>query len=258
MNQTDAPPAHSTRPEADERWPLVLRVAGSRHFGKAQRLDILIYLCRRAILEPGAIVKEHEIGCNVLGRKPDFSPTEDNIVRVQVSHLRKKLDEYYASDGKNDPIWIAIPKGSYVARFEPRPVSVVSESVPVSPLATPAPPVATTGRWPQVWVVILLVSAGVAVGAGNGGARQAERSQYRGGSASSGGMAAAGRAEAGITTFGGNAVAYGGGSGGTSSVRHLGVSSAPGSVFAVSQASAAAARRKAGDAFLKTLSVSAR
>lgn len=108
--------------EKDDRWALVLRASSSRQFSKAPQLrDIFVYLCQRAIADPAAVIKEHEIGCNVLGRKPDFNPNEDNIVRVQISHLRKKLEEYFASDGKDEPVQITIPKGSYLPRFAPKP-----------------------------------------------------------------------------------------------------------------------------------------
>lgn len=106
----------------DERWELVQRIVSNRHFSKAPQLrEILIYICQRGITDPAAIIKEHEIGCNVLGRKSDFNPYDDNIVRVQISHLRKKLEEYFATDGKYEPIQIKVPRGAYVPRFEPKP-----------------------------------------------------------------------------------------------------------------------------------------
>src|SRR6185437_5645466 len=77
---------------------------------------------------------EHEIGCNVLGRKPDFNPYDDNIVRVQISHLRKKLEEYFSSDGKDETVQIRIPRGAYLPRFEPhQQAPVVTETVFLKP-----------------------------------------------------------------------------------------------------------------------------
>jgi hypothetical protein len=64
------------------------------------------------------------LGCNVLGRRPDFNPNEDNIVRVQVRHLRKKLEDYFAAEGRDEPILLTIPKGAYLPRFDPRPAPV--------------------------------------------------------------------------------------------------------------------------------------
>ena len=107
-------------PIGDARWELVQRILASRHFQKAPQLrEILLYLCRRALENGPITISEHEIGCNVLGRRPDFNSSEDNIVRVQVRHLRKKLEEYFATDGLEEPLILVVPKGTYVPHFEP-------------------------------------------------------------------------------------------------------------------------------------------
>ena len=154
LNHADAPASV----EKDDRWALVLRIAASRQFTKALQLhEILIYICQRALTDPAASIKEYEIGCNALGRKPDFNPNEDNIVRVQISHLRKKLDEYFATDGKDEPLLITVPKGAYVPRFEPRPEVV---AVPDSPPAKvdSAPPAAAGHPRPSPWILPLSIS----------------------------------------------------------------------------------------------------
>lgn len=107
--------------EADDepRWALVQRVAGSHLFVKAQQLrDILLFVCQKALADPDAVIREYEIACTVLGRKADFNSHDDNIVRVQISHLRKKLEAYFANEGHDEPFRIVIPRGSYVPRFE--------------------------------------------------------------------------------------------------------------------------------------------
>jgi hypothetical protein len=150
LNRPDVP----TSAEDDARWSLVLRIAGSRQFTKASQLhDILIYICQRALADSATTIKEYEIGCNALGRKPDFNPNEDNIVRVQISHLRKKLDEYFATDGKDEPLLITVPKGAYLPRFAPRLEMVVaSESSP--PKVDPAPALAAPRRSSK-WILLL-------------------------------------------------------------------------------------------------------
>jgi hypothetical protein len=157
LNHADSP----ALAENDDRWPLVLRVAASRQFTKAPQLqDILIYICQRALTDPAASIKEYEIGCNALGRKQDFNPNEDNIVRVQISHLRKKLDEYFATDGKDEPLLITVPKGAYVPRFEPRPEVVVApDSSPAK--VDPAPPAVAAHRRTTAWILLLSISTGV-------------------------------------------------------------------------------------------------
>jgi hypothetical protein len=129
----------------DERWALVQRIASSRHLLKAPQLrEILFYLARRALTDNPAAISEQEIGCKVLGRRADFNPNEDNIVRVQVRHLRRKLEEYFTSEGAEEPIILSIPKGAYLPHFEPRPAPPPG----VAPLPEPPVPGATTGIAP--------------------------------------------------------------------------------------------------------------
>jgi hypothetical protein len=51
-------------------------------------------------------VKEYLIGTEVYERKPPYHPGEDSIVRSEARRLRRKLKEYYESDGKDDPVLI--------------------------------------------------------------------------------------------------------------------------------------------------------
>lgn len=108
--------------DSADRHALVRRIAASRQFSRAHQLrDILLYLVDRAVTDPATAIHEQEIACTVLGRKADFNAHEDNIVRVQVSHLRKRLDDYFAAEGAGETLRISIPKGAYTLRFEERP-----------------------------------------------------------------------------------------------------------------------------------------
>jgi hypothetical protein len=100
---------------------LLHRVAASPHFQKAKRLrDLLVYMGERALQNPNCVLREQEIGVGVLGRQPDYDTSHDTLVRVQVSQLRKKLQEHFAGEGRHEPLIIEIPKGSYVPVFRPR------------------------------------------------------------------------------------------------------------------------------------------
>ncbi len=130
--------ATALQPDDDqERRALVRRLIASRHFAKAQQLQkILLYLLDRSLHDPAAIIHEQEIACTVLGRKADFNSHEDNIVRVQMSHLRRRLDEYFAAEGSGEPVLVSVPRGSYALRFEPR--APVPELVYLEPVLAPA------------------------------------------------------------------------------------------------------------------------
>jgi hypothetical protein len=104
--------------DSDSRWLLVQRIVASEEFQRAAQLrSILLYVAKAAILHPETPLHEYQIACDVLGRQADFNPALDNIVRAQVSHLRRKLAQYYERDGKNDPIVVTIPKGGYLPAF---------------------------------------------------------------------------------------------------------------------------------------------
>jgi len=159
---------HGISLEDDERWALVQRVASSRHLAKAPQLrEILVYVSHRVLADHAASISEQEIGCKVLGRRADFSPNEDNIVRVQIRHLRKKLEDYFTMEGVAEPLVLTIPKGSYLPHFEPRPehpaeeVMAVSAGIP-APVALPGAgsPLPKTGRfWRAAAMVVLLLAA---------------------------------------------------------------------------------------------------
>jgi hypothetical protein len=115
----------------DGRWELVSRIISSESFQRASQLrKILEYTARLAILHPNEIPREFEIACNVLGRRADFNPADDNIVRAQFSHLRRKLEHYFDSEGKGEPLVLTIPKGSYIPVFTPHQARTHSPAIP--------------------------------------------------------------------------------------------------------------------------------
>ena len=59
-------------------------------------------------------LKEYTIGTEAYGRKPDFDPSQDTIIRTEARRLRLKLKEYYETEGKSDEVVIFIRSGSYV------------------------------------------------------------------------------------------------------------------------------------------------
>jgi hypothetical protein len=62
-------------------------------------------------------IKQYSTGTEALGRRPNFDPTEDPIVRVEAGRLRRALTYYYQHQGRQDAIRILIPKGAYVPVF---------------------------------------------------------------------------------------------------------------------------------------------
>ncbi len=135
---------------------VVQRVTGSVSFQRSPRLrELFLYICDRAIENKPEELREQKIGCSVFGRKPDYNPGEDNIVRVEIRQLRKRLEEFFTTEGKDEPMVIVIPKGAYVPVFEARRPAQPVEIEAVKPL----PPVSTPLRrwgWAQTALILAL------------------------------------------------------------------------------------------------------
>lgn len=141
-------PTPSASP-ASEKRELVKRLTASPHLNKAPRLtELLQYITERAFDDTVSVIHEQEIGANVFGRAANYDTSQDNIVRVQVSQLRKKLERYFETDGAHEPLILEIPRGGYLPVFHARDLSAaptVSKTV-LAPVETPAP-VAQKNNW---------------------------------------------------------------------------------------------------------------
>ena len=121
------------------------RILQSGTFRNASTLQqLLTFLAAKSIAGAGEFLKEYTIGVEALGRREDFDPKIDPIVRVQSHRLRTKLKEYYSHEGSHDPILVQIPKGHYLPTFEPliRESILAATVADVSEIASPdlAPP----------------------------------------------------------------------------------------------------------------------
>ena len=120
--------------QSDPRWKLAERVArGSALFRATQLRDMLLFIVRQTILNPDEPIHEFDIAYQALGRRSDFNPLDDNIVRVQMAHLRKKLDVYFSTEGQREATVITVALGTYKPLFSPR-----AKSEPTLPVATDA------------------------------------------------------------------------------------------------------------------------
>ena len=107
--------------DSNSERALVRRIVSSQCFEKSARMrDFLTYVCRRALDEQQSDIPEHDVGCGVFGRPADYDTNQDNIVRVNASQLRKRLETYFASEGAAEPIVLELPKGQYAPVFRAR------------------------------------------------------------------------------------------------------------------------------------------
>jgi hypothetical protein len=123
---------------SDSRRLLVERLATSSYFNRSTRLrDLLVYLTDRVLEEDAAVIHEQEVGHKLFGRAADYDTAADNIVRVHASMLRKRLEQYFATEGADEEVVLEIPKGNYAPAFRPRskpaPEPLGLETLPVQP-----------------------------------------------------------------------------------------------------------------------------
>jgi tetratricopeptide (TPR) repeat protein len=116
-------------PAAEIRSELEL-VLRSRVFFQSHRIRrFLRFVVEESLLGQPHRLKEYLIGLEVFDRREVFDPRVDSIVRVEARRLRYKLEEYYRTEGREDPIRIVLRKGSYVPIFEHRSASAYVSNI---------------------------------------------------------------------------------------------------------------------------------
>jgi adenylate cyclase len=78
----------------------------------------LRFVVEETLKELTSQLKGYTIAVAVYGRTENFDPSVDPIVRVEAGRLRRALDHYYLTTGKDDPVQIKIPIGGYVPTFQ--------------------------------------------------------------------------------------------------------------------------------------------
>lgn len=87
---------------------------------------LLSYLIDHYLTQgPDIPIKAYGIALDVLGRKTNFDPSEDSIVRVEIGRLRKLLELYELGPGKHDPVLFRLPKGQSHLAVTSRNISAV-------------------------------------------------------------------------------------------------------------------------------------
>jgi hypothetical protein len=120
---------------------------------------LLRFVCEKHFHRAAENITEYDVAIQALGRRADFDPQRDSIVRVEAHRVRKRLQEYYAAEGASNAVKIVLTRGHYAPCF------VYSESAPkpkVEPPVglEPAPPPPT--RWWRTPTAIgILLIAGI-------------------------------------------------------------------------------------------------
>jgi hypothetical protein len=125
---------HSSSLSPDQKRELVRRVVDGKVFSRSPAMRaFLTFVAEHEAKGRTDQLKEQTIGAEVLGRKPNYDPADDNIVRVRAHELRERLEKHFASEGSEEPVIITIPKGSYAPQFTPRKAPVPEAPAPAVP-----------------------------------------------------------------------------------------------------------------------------
>jgi hypothetical protein len=116
---------HQTSPEIsvpispEEIRRALDRILNSRHFSQAPKKRKFVQLiCDYHLAGRAKEINEHLIGLEVYERNDRYSPAEDPVVRVAAHDVRKRLEQYYLHEGRNDEVRLEIPIGSYEPVFK--------------------------------------------------------------------------------------------------------------------------------------------
>jgi Tol biopolymer transport system component len=137
------------------------RILASAEFARSERMArFLTYLFEHSQDPESRKLKETEVGTAVFDRAVGYDPKTDSIVRVEATRLRKKLAAYYAGEGAEDPVRVALPVGRYELEFVDAPASAEreeAEPVAVEEAAAPQPDVPRVRRYRVAAAGVLLL-----------------------------------------------------------------------------------------------------
>jgi hypothetical protein len=125
----------------DPRWLLAQRISISKSIGRSRLLsEFLLHVCDRHIRNKSSELTEQRIGVQVFGRREGYSSNDDNIVRNYARTLRKRVEEYFATEGRYEDLRLEIPRGAYVPVFYSRSPEKLPQHEEINILLAPSLP----------------------------------------------------------------------------------------------------------------------
>lgn len=101
----------------EEAMAELQRVMESPDFVTSPRNRAFLKLVVESTLQ-GRRVTGYDVAVQAFHRPRSFDAAKDPIVRIECSKLRKALEVYYLKSGRQNPVRLDIPKGSYSAMFQ--------------------------------------------------------------------------------------------------------------------------------------------
>jgi hypothetical protein len=82
--------------------------------GSNRSAQFLTHVVEQALAGHFESLKERVIGIELFGRSPSYDTSEDAIVRVTASDVRKRLLQFYGESGGSSKFRVSLPSGSYI------------------------------------------------------------------------------------------------------------------------------------------------
>ncbi len=94
------------------------QILSSSSFVASKRCqDFLRLVVEHALAGDLDALRERMIGMKMFGRPVDYDTSNDAVVRVRATEVRKRLAQYYSENGERPAVRIELPTGSYVPEF---------------------------------------------------------------------------------------------------------------------------------------------
>jgi TolB-like protein len=134
--------------------------------GSERRRRFLRYVVDESLAGRADRLKGYSIATAVFERDDSFDPQTDPVVRLEARRLRRALEHYYLTAGRDDPVRIEIPKGGYAPVYE-RQAGTLRDAPAASSAGASRPPrmQLSVPGWPRNWRY-LLPATGFALGLG--------------------------------------------------------------------------------------------
>jgi Tol biopolymer transport system component len=151
-------PAEISAEQADTvRRALELVISSDAFAGSKRCQDFLRLVVEHALAGELDALSERMIGVEMFGRPADYDTSNDAIVSVRATEVRKRLAQHYREAAITPVVRIELPPGSYIPEFHwSLPSSVNAE------VGRTVPPRAVAPRWrraPVPAITVFLVSA---------------------------------------------------------------------------------------------------
>ena len=111
-------PQGAPAPPADDIQRELQAVLDSPHFDASPRSRAFLrFIVEETLGGRQAGLTQLAIATRVFGRREDFDPTIDPVVRIQAGRLRRSLERLYLMAGPREGIRLELPRGTYVPVF---------------------------------------------------------------------------------------------------------------------------------------------